>query len=325
MANIKEIAILAGVSVTTVSRVLNEHPYVSDAKRKAVLDVVAKLNYIPNYNAVYLSKGKTLTIGVLVPFLNHPYFSAITQGIANGALQHNYRIVTCQTNYEAIEEMKALQLLQTRQVDGFIICSKTMEWEEITPFTLYAPIVACEDTTNDSIPCVHINQYLGFTLGMDHLIERGHRHIGYCIARQTSFNSKQRKRAYDDALTQINEPIHEEWIFDGCLEIQDGVRVVKEWMLLKDRPTALLVSSDQVAAGIVIEARKNGIGIPEDLAVIGFDNHPISEIMGITTIEHPSLALGESAFQLLFNQLNGDVLQKNNIELALRLIKRNTT
>lgn len=325
MANIKEIAKRAGVSVTTVSRVLNGYPYVSEAKRKAVLDVVAKLNYTPNYNAVYLAKGKTNSIGIIVPFVNHPYFSAISQGIANAALHYNYRLVTCQTNYDPEEEMKALQLLQMRQLDGLIICSKTLDWNQIVPFTTYAPIVACEDTGHYTIPCVHINHYQGFTLGMQHLIEQGHRHIGYCIARRNSFNSIQRKQAYYDALTQIQEPIQSEWVFEGCMEIQDGVRVVREWLMMKERPTALLVSSDQVAAGIVIEARKQGVGVPEDLAVVGFDNHPISEIMDITTIEHPSIALGTNAFELLFNQIKVETSLSQNIELPIRLIKRYTT
>ena len=98
MANIKDIAKMAGVSVTTVSRVLNDHPYVSE-ERKAVIEIVEKLNYSQNANAVHLSKGKTNIVGVILPYINHPCFDAMVSGMMETALAHNYRVLLCQTNY----------------------------------------------------------------------------------------------------------------------------------------------------------------------------------------------------------------------------------
>jgi DNA-binding LacI/PurR family transcriptional regulator len=325
MANIKQIAKMAGVSVTTVSRVLNNHPYVSDAKRKAVLEVVERLNYTQNLNAVHLAKGKTYTIGVALPFVNHPHFSAILQGIASEALKYSYRFIMCQTNYAADEEIKALQLLQMKQIDGIIICSKTSDWNEIEPYTAFGPIVACEDTGIHEISCVHIDHYRGFFLGMQHLIQKGHRKIGYCIARGNSFNSLQRKQAYENALQQIEEPVRKEWMFEQCLDIEDGARVMRQWLVMKQRPTALLVAGDYVAAGIITEAKKHGVRVPEDLAVVGFDNHPISRVLDITTIEHPSVHLGETAFQIIYRHIQNETYHPRKKELPFRLIERSTT
>ncbi|PLR76888.1 LacI family transcriptional regulator [Bacillus sp. V3-13] len=324
MANIKEVAKMAGVSVTTVSRVLNNHPYVKEDKRKSVLDAIEKLDYIQNLNAVNLAKGKSYTVGVILPFINHPHFGDIVQGIASAALEHNYRFIMCQTDYKAEEELKFLQLLKMKQIDGVIICSKTSSWDEIEPFSEFGPIVACEDTRGAAISSVFIDHYGGFKLGMDHLISKGHRKIGYCIARGYSFNSRQRKKAYLDALGEIGASIHNDWMFDQCIFIEDGIRVVHELLNMKDRPSALLVACDQVAAGIVTEARKRGIRVPEDLAVIGFDNHPISKVLDITTIEHHSVSLGKNAFNLAFSLIADNNNKVEKVELPYQLIVRST-
>lgn len=121
MANIKQIAQTAGVSISTVSRVLNNHPYVKEEKRKRVLDAVEELNYAKNINAIHLIKGKTYTIGVMLPFINLPYFSTIIEGIGNEALAAGYHINLCQTNYDSIEELRVLEMMKMKQFDGMII------------------------------------------------------------------------------------------------------------------------------------------------------------------------------------------------------------
>lgn len=159
MANIRDIAKLAGVSVTTVSRVLNGHPYVSEEKRQTVLEVVEKLNYSQNANAVHLSKGKTNIVGVILPYINHPYFDAMVGGIMEGALSHNYRVLLCQTNYNKNEEIKSLHMLKTKQLDGMIICSRSNEWEIIEQYATYGSMIACEGADNIGISSVSTNHY----------------------------------------------------------------------------------------------------------------------------------------------------------------------
>lgn len=146
MTNIKDLAKMAGVSVTTVSRVLNNHPYVSKEKRNAVLAAIKESNYEQNINAVHLSKGKTQMIGVVLPFSDHPYFALLLKGIAKQALENNYKLVLFQTDYMESRELEALQMLKQKQIDSLIICSRTCEWSVIQEYLSYGTIVLCEDT-----------------------------------------------------------------------------------------------------------------------------------------------------------------------------------
>jgi DNA-binding LacI/PurR family transcriptional regulator len=130
-----------------------------------------------------------------------------------------------------------------------------------------------------------------------------------------------RKKAYVDALKMINEPIKEEWMFHDCLTIEDGERLAQELFHMKQWPEALLVASDQVAAGVILACQKYGWDIPGDLAVVGFDNHPIAHALGMTTIEHPSAEMGTEAFRLLHRQIHQKA-GKEDRELTFRLLKR---
>lgn len=174
MANIKQIAKTAGVSISTVSRVLNNHPYVKEEKRKRVLDAVEELNYAKNINAVHLIRGKTYTIGVMLPFINLPYFSTIIEGIGNEALLAGYHINLCQTNYDSIEEIRVLEMMKMKQFDGMIICSRTSSWEQIEPFAKFAPIISCEKMKHPLISSIYVDHYEGFRLGTAYLLSRGH-------------------------------------------------------------------------------------------------------------------------------------------------------
>jgi LacI family purine nucleotide synthesis repressor len=324
VANIRQIAKEAGVSVTTVSRVLNNHAYVSEEKRKAVLEAINRLNYSRNLNAIHLIKGKTNIVGVMLPYINHAYFARLLEGIASEALRSNYQLILFQTDYNPEEEMKALNMLKMKQIDGLIICSKALEWEQIEPFTDDGPILACEDTGDAAISSIYIDHYASFQQGLFYLMERGHRHIGYCLGRVNSNNSQARRKAYVDALALIDEVVREEWMFYQCYSIEDGVKVVNKLLTMKERPTALLVAGDQVAVGIMMEAKKNGIRIPEDLAIIGFDNQPIAEVFDLTTIDNQLFEMGTSAFRIVHNQIMKKKREPEKCRLEFRLIERST-
>lgn len=322
MANIKDIARIAGVSITTVSRVLNNHPYVAKEKRLAVERAIEQLQYAPNHNAIHLVKGKTGMIGVILPYVNNPYFSTCLEGISREALSSGYRLVLCQTGYEQDKELEALQLLKNHQVDGVIVCSRSSQWDELEPYSRFGPIVACEKVESGAVSSVYVDYYQSFALGMTYLIQKGHRRIGYCIGRTDSANSLIRKQAYRDALASIGEPIREEWIFDQSIDMESGVQVVSQLSMMKERPTALLVVSDQTAAGIVAEAQSRGWSLPKDLSIIGFDNHPIAKILHLTTVEHPNYLVGCTAFQVIQRQISDKNASPERREVPYRLIER---
>lgn len=324
MANIKDIAKMAGVSVTTVSRVLNDHPYVSEEKRKAVIEIVEKLNYSQNANAVHLSKGKTNIVGVILPYINHPCFDAMVGGMMEVALAHNYRVLLCQTNYNKKEEMKSLHMLKTKQLDGLIICSRANEWETIEPYASYGTIVACEDNDISNISSVYTNHSAAFQLGMDYLIEKGYKKIGYCTGRKLGPSSQKRFDVYKQQLQSIYEEVNEEWIFTECFTLEDGVKVAHKLKGMQHLPEALIVAGDEVAIGVMTEAEKLGIQVPEDLAIIGFDNQPISQVLQLTTIDQNLNEIGRKAFEMFYRQTSDERSKQEKVEIPYELVERST-
>jgi DNA-binding LacI/PurR family transcriptional regulator len=325
VTTIRQIAKLANVSVSTVSRVLNNHPYVNEQTRSEVQAIINKLNYTPNSNAIHLSKGKTNVIGISLPLVNNQYYSSILEGVAKAAAKENYHLMVCQTNNDAKKEHEILHMLQNKKMDGLIICSKLNTCSLIETFSTYAPIVTCEANDAPSISSVYIDHYETFRMSINYLVRRGHTKIGYCIGRKNSFNSTHRKRAYTEGLQTIEETPNKEWAFEECLTIQDGKRVVHKLLQMNNRPTALVVSCNHIAASIRKEAEQNKIRVPEDLAIIGCDDQPIGDMFDITTISSSSEQLGKQAFHLFYQHILQGKQENENIELSPQLVERTST
>jgi DNA-binding LacI/PurR family transcriptional regulator len=320
MTNIRDLAKIAGVSVTTVSRVLNNHPYVREEKRRAVLEAVQQSNYQQNINAVHLSMGKTFLVGVVVPFIDHPYFALLLKGMANEALENNYKLVLFQSNYVEEREFEALQLLKQKQIDALIICSRISSWSIIEEHLSYGPIILCEDTRGQNVSSTYVDHYKSFIFALKYLFTKGHRKIGYCIGRNSGTNSKNRQAAFMDFVTDNKLSFEPDYIFEQCLHFEDGERVIERIKQMAHPPSALLVTSDEVAAGIVTCAQSQHISIPDDLALIGFNNQPIAKMMNITTIEIPLVEIGRKLFLQSLRETKEPAYQ----EITVSLIERQT-
>ncbi|GIO24057.1 substrate-binding domain-containing protein [Oceanobacillus sp. J11TS1] len=318
MANIQDVAKAAGVSVTTVSRVLNNHPYVKKEKEEAVKKAIIETGYIPNINAVNLKKGKTHLVGVVLPFLDHPYFSQLVQGVSQAASVHQYKLVLYQTGYHEEQEMEALEMLKLKQIDSLIICSRKISLDKVAHYREYGKIVLFENGEKMPLSYTFVDHYACFMKALEYLYERGHREIGFSINRLEGTNGRQREQAYRDFLKLKELPYNENYIFKNCLYIEDGERILKEISISWKRPTAILATSDQVAAGIITSSSKYQFKIPDDLAVIGFDNQPIARAMNITTVNIPLYSIG----QLLFEQAISDHVSYK--EVTAELIVRST-
>lgn len=323
LPNIKQIAEAAGVSVTTVSRVLNNHPYVSAAKRTAVEEAIRRLNYSRNMNAVHLIKGITQTVGVVLPNINHYYFARIMEGMAQEALKRNYQLMLCQTDYRPNVERKVLEMLRNKQMDGLVICSRALSLSEVESYAGYGPIALCEPASGGCLSSVYIDHYASFQTAIRYLWEQGRRRIGYTISRRNSPSSLSRRQAYFDSLAALGGQAREEWVLDGCFDLEDGAALVDRLLAMDERPDALLITGDQVAAGFILAARRRGLEVPGDFAVIGFDNQPISGLLGITTIDNRLSEIGARAFSIIHAQIaaGGTAVSE---ELGFRLIERDT-
>ncbi|ASS91327.1 MAG: LacI family DNA-binding transcriptional regulator [Bacillaceae bacterium] len=324
MATIRDIAKLAGVSVTTVSRVLNNHPYVSDEKKEAVLKVIEEINYKRNIHAVHLSRGFSNLIGVVLPKIDHPYFSSIVEGISEEAIKHHLQLVLFQTNYEPAKELEALELLRGTLLDGVIFCSRAISFDVLKEYKNAGPIVLCEDSDQSHFPSLSIPHEQAFQFGLDYLISKGHTKIAFTLGRMEGPNSKKRRKAYKTKMKELGEPIRSEWIFDKCLSITDGKQLMEKLQHLEKKPTAFFVTNDQVAAGILLSAEQYKIKIPQDIAILSFDNQPIADIMGITTIEIPIRKMGKLAVQSIIHCKEKREQTNKKMTLPFRLIERKT-
>ncbi|MEC1793247.1 LacI family DNA-binding transcriptional regulator [Bacillus vallismortis] len=320
MANIKDIAEKAGVSITTVSRVINNHPYVSEDKRNRVFEAMEALAYTRNIHAVHLSKGYSNMIGVVLPTINLPYFAELIAGIADAAEGSGIHLSLFQTNYDVQKEVFALTQLKERQVDGLIFCSKALADERLMDWK--GPILLCQNSDIGRFSTISIPHEQAFRYGLDYLMAKGHKKIAICLARKKGMNSHFRIKAYREALEEIGEAFHEDWVIEKAISINDGKALFHKWENWKEKPTAIIVANDQVSAGLLLEAKARRVLVPDELAILSVDNHEISQSLGITTIDIQTKEMGKQAFAMLEKRIQGQPIEKKVLDY--RLIERST-
>ncbi|GEM02412.1 DNA-binding transcriptional regulator, LacI/PurR family [Halolactibacillus halophilus] len=318
MTNIKDLAKRAGVSVTTVSRVLNQHPYVSEAKRIKVERAIEETGYLQNINAVHLSKGKTNLIGVVLPFLDHPYFAQVLIGISEQAKEKGQTLVLFPTNYEIEKEQQALRMLRQKQLDGVIICSRVLPLSVLEDYVQYGPIVLLEQRQSEQFSSVFVDHKEIFTRALEYLYKQGHRDIGYTIYRRNGTHSNVRDEAYRAFLERHQLSFNPDYCFDGALYLEDSKAVFEKLKTLNRPPTALLVTSDQVAAGLVIHAEAFNVSVPKTCAVIGLNDEPIAKAVNLTTVRIPLKAMGEKLLDQVLSS------EREHASFDVILIERQT-
>ncbi|BCG58576.1 LacI family DNA-binding transcriptional regulator [Paenibacillus sp. URB8-2] len=330
MTTIIDVARLAGVSKTTVSRVINNYPHISQDKKEQVLKAMEQLGFTPNPSARRLRGQLATTIAVVVPKIVNPFFSYLVDAIEQVGYRNGYQTLICQTNEDKEKELSYLNLLKTKQADGIIMASIENDWEDIKPYTEYGPIVLCNEYINrPDVPMIRVDQYQGTYIGVKHLIERGHRKIAYCTGGLfTAFGKdKDRNLGYQKALEEAGIQVNPSWILVDKHTIEDGKQAMQLLLDMKDRPTAVFTGSDEIAGGLMMAAKKAGLSVPQDLAIIGFDDQPIAEVLdpGLTTIRQPIEQMGKKAGEVLLNILNQSGPDSAVYELPVELIVRQST
>ncbi|MCR8842341.1 LacI family DNA-binding transcriptional regulator [Paenibacillus sp. SC116] len=305
MANIHDIAKLAGVSVTTVSRVLNNHKYVSDDKRTKVLKIINELNYAPNQSAIDLTRGETRMIGLIIPYNNNACFDQLLNGVLNKAAEKDYTVIVLPTQYNKAKELEYLAKLKNKQIDGIILTSRANDWEAIIPFSDYGSIVSYDFTPHPTIGCSYIDRYTSYVEAFQLLKDKGHVHVAFTTARETeSMSTKHLIAAYK----KVFGTFQADYYITGCNCLDDGYIAAQKLLHLPNRPSAIFANGDEVAGGIQLYAKSINLEIPTDLAIIGQENQPIGIGLGITTVDHQLTKVGEQACELIINKSNQKVL-----------------
>lgn len=330
MSNISDVAKKAGLSVATVSRVINDHPYVSEAKRQAVYKAMADLNYQPSSAARQLRGQSTKIIGVIVPRITNPFFSYLVDEIQQIAFQNDFQIMIFQSNESAEKELSFLELLAKKQIDGIIMCAVEQQQSVIQSFTKHGPIVLCNERfDNDQLPTVSLNQVAGAFLGTDYLLKQGYDRLAYVTGGQFEEAGKDRDRnkGFNMAMANAEVDVNPDWIFVDCHTIDDGKEIAKVIARMIERPEAIFTGSDEVAAGLIVEAQKLGLKVPQELAVLGFDDQPLAELTtpAISTIKQPIQALAQETFNLMLSLLQKRPYEVNKSQLKMKLVIRQST
>lgn len=330
MATILDVAKRAGLSKTTVSRVINNQAYVSEENRALVLQAMKELDYHPSPAARRLRGQQTMTIGVLVSTVIQPLFACLVDAIERTAYENGYKIMICQSQGNKEKELLFLNMLKTKQVDGVIITSLENDWKDIKSFVTNGPIVLCNEYINESsVPVIKLDQFNGTYLGIQHLIKRGHQKIGYCTGGLFAEHGKDKDRnqGYQKAMAEAGISINPAWIFVDRHTNEDGKKLLTHMMDMEDRPTAIFTGSDEVAAGMLLQAREQGVRIPEDLAVMGFDDQPVAEWTSppLTTVRQPIEEMGQKSTQLIIDALHQNEKDREQHELPIEIIIRQST
>ncbi|MCK1991050.1 LacI family DNA-binding transcriptional regulator [Peribacillus muralis] len=334
MATIKDVVNMTGISRSTVSRVINNDPHVSEEKKIRVLKAMELLKYTPNSAAQSLRNQKTNTIAVLIPELTNPFFAYLLDKIDVAAIEKNLQLLVCQTRYDKRKELQFFELLKTKQVDGIILTSLENDWESISAYTSFGPIVLCNEYSEEAqIPMIHADQLYGSYLGTKHLIEQGYQNIALCCGNdeRPSKLGKDRLTGYQKALEEFGLPLCGDWIFqdisniNGKTPFEGGRQLLRKIVSMKNRPDAIFTGSDQVGAGIIFEAKILGVHTPCDIAVMGFDDQEIAATFDLTTIRQPISEMGELTLKRLLDLIDQKEIVQSFDKLPLELVIRNST
>jgi LacI family repressor for deo operon, udp, cdd, tsx, nupC, and nupG len=332
LKTISDVAKLAGVSRASVSRVINNVPTVNAEIRKKVLKAMDELGFIPNVSARNLRIKQTRTIAVIVPLISNLFFSRLVQTMGIEAEKLGYKLLICQSRNIEKDELNFLDLLKTRQVDGIVMASVRNSWEKIKNYLQYGPILMCNECFLDedaNIPSIKIDHEYGGYIAAQHLLKLGHKRIAFCISGDDSRSGLERKKGFLRAFKEFNLSFDESLVINNAFDIESGREIFYRLQALEERPTAVFTGSDEVAVGLISEANKNGVKIPEELAVIGFDDNPIAKIIqpGLTTIRQPTDDIAKASIECIIQILKGerDFNDVKSIVLPIKLIKREST
>lgn len=311
-ATIKDIARKLRISISTVSRALRNFPDVNPETKRAVLDMALQLDYQPNLIATSLVTKRSNTIGIVIPsFLIYYYASAIS-GIQETAAKAGYNVMICHSNESYSTEVNNVIALTASRVDGLIvsISKETKDFEHFSQVIQKGiPLVffnrVCEGL---HAPYVVVDDHDGAYQAVEHLIQTGSKRIAHIAGPKGLQNSRNRLNGYIDALKRFDMPIDESLIIEGDFTIENGKDCMKNFLGMLAPPDAVFAVNDASACGAMFQIKAHGLKIPEDIAVVGFTNEPLTELVEpkITTVSQPVYELGQVAAELFLNRSMSD-------------------
>lgn len=329
-ATIRDIASAAGVSIATVSRVLNDRPDVSAETREAVLRVVRELGFSTNRSARALSAGRTGLVGMTLPIVHHEYFARILSGASEALYEQDLRTVLCPTQHEHDREATLLDRLMQGTTDGAILLLTTESSAELKalhdqgyPFVVIDP----RKPLDEGIPAVSAAHGAGAKAATDHLLALGHRRIAAITGPHGWVATVDRLDGYQAALAGAGVLPAPELVAKGNFTTESGYAAASALLSLAEPPTAIFAFNDEMAYGAMKAVRERGLRLPEDLSIVGFDDLEKAAIVvpALTTVRQPLAEMGRMAVSLLTRLLDRQRVEALRVELGTKLIVRDST
>ena len=327
--SIKDVAREAGVSIATVSRVLNDIDVVNEETKKKVLDAIKDLGYRPNIVARSLKTQRTKTIGILVPDISSQVYPEIVRGAEDVANIYDYNIILCNSDYDMDKEKEYLRVLKEKMVDGLLYMSISLEEKTINlvnDLDLKTVLVETKDEKG-IFPSVTIDDIQALYDSTKYLIDKGAKKIAFIGTKQEEVNAvTKRYKGYEKALLENGLELDEDLRYFDGFKVKTGYNGIEKFLESKKDFDAVVCSSDEIAMGAINALRDHGKRVPEDVSVIGFSNINMSEVFypKISTVAEPMYDMGSIAMRMLIKLVNKKEVEQQHYILDHKIVERNS-
>lgn len=327
--SIKDVAREAGVSIATVSRVLNDIDVVNEDTKKKVLDAIKKLGYRPNIVARSLKTQRTKTIGILIPDISSQFYPEIVRGAEDVSNIYDYNIILGNSDFDVEKEKEYLRVLKEKMVDGVIYMSSSLQDEIldlINELNLKTILVETKDKEG-KLPSVTIDNIEAAYEGTKYLLNKGFKNLAFVGVKKDEMNAwSDRYVGFEKAMNEANIAIDNDLIHLEDLKVNSGYNAAKSYIDSGKKVDAIVCATDELAMGVINGLRDNGVNVPDDVSVIGFNNNYLGEIFypKLTTISQPSYDMGSVAMRMLIKLLNKQELEQAHYVLPYGIVERNS-
>ncbi|GGE55305.1 catabolite control protein A [Pullulanibacillus camelliae] len=329
-ATIYDVAREAGVSMATVSRVVNGNPNVKPTTRKKVQDAIKRLGYRPNAVARGLASKKTTTVGVIIPDISSIFFSELARGIEDIATMYKYNIILSNSDQNEDKELHLIQTMLGKQVDGIVFMGGKISDNLIEEFKQSpVPIVlAATLDERQTIPSVNIDYDQAAYDAVSYFIDRGHKRIAAVSGPlHDPINGKKKIEGYNRALKEGNIKPDEELIIAGDYTYDSGKEATEQLLALQEPPTAIFASNDEMALGVIHQIQDTGLNVPNDIEVVSCENTRLAQMVRptLSSVVLPMYDIGAVAMRLLTKYMNKEKVDDNTVVLPHRMEYRGST